>query len=607
MGGDVLPGPQEIPMTTRDPRQAPSRPPQVERAEASLEQAAVDRRSFLARAAGAGAITLLFGPSAKAQAPNQGLATPTVSLGGPCPNDALGPDSPQRRRLRSYKLRVRAAREAFLAPHPCHRNNGDEQLYGDKRACFSKGLVHDAIGEVAPASYDSFLHALNTGQPSDFEAIQIGSPGGPAPAPGNTPVHRLINPQAGLAFELQGADSHAMTIAPAPRFASAWQAGEAIECTWMAHLRDVPFRTYSSDPLAAAARADLNAASDFRGPKQLGNVTARTLFRDPYPGCLVGPYLSQFFYLTQPFGAQLIEHRVQTNAPGIDYLTNQADWLARQNGINPLNSNASGGTVYMRNGRDLAAWVHVDVLFQAYFQAFLTMSALGVPANPGNPYNTSATQVGFGTYGGPHFAALVCEVATRALKAVWFLKYFLHRRLRPEVYLGRAHVHMTGQKSYDLHPDILNSAGVAESFSRRGTYFLPMAYPEGSPAHPSYGAGHATVAGACVTILKALFDTDRPMTDFATPLEPNDAGTLLSNYAGPDLAQLTVMGELNKLASNVATGRNIAGVHWRTDGSESIELGEEVAIRVLRDQARTFNEGIGGLTFRKFDGSLITI
>jgi len=32
-------------------------------------------------------------------------------------------------------------------------------------------------------------------------------------------------------------------------------------------------------------------------------------------------------------------------------------------------------------------------------------------------------------------------------------------------------------------------------------HLLPMAFPEGSPIHPAYGAGHATVAGACVTIL----------------------------------------------------------------------------------------------------------
>ena len=92
------------------------------------------------------------------------------------------------------------------------------------------------------------------------------------------------------------------------------------------------------------------------------------------------------------------------------------------------------GLVYMRSGRDLGQWVHVDVLFQAYFQAFLVLASLGVGANPGNPYNGSATQVGFGTLGGPHVAALLCEVATRALKAVWFQKWYVHLRLRPEVF-----------------------------------------------------------------------------------------------------------------------------------------------------------------------------
>jgi len=280
----------------------------------------------------------------------------------------------------------------------------------------------------------------------------------------------LTNPQSGLAFELEGADSHALTQPAAPSFASAWLAGEGIENTWMAHLRDIPFRTYSSDPDAAAAIADLNAASDFRGPKVAGLVTPQTLFRDPYPGCTVGPYLSQFFYRPTQFGAQSIDPLSSTFAAGVDYLTNQTDWVARQNGINPGNSNASGGLVYMRDGRDIGAWVHVDVLFQAYFQAFLVMAGLGVPANPGNPYNTSITQRGFGTLGGPNFAALLCEVATRGLKAVWFQKWFVHRRLRPEVYLGRAHVHLTGQKTYDLHADLLDSAAVAETFSRNGTY-----------------------------------------------------------------------------------------------------------------------------------------
>ena len=42
------------------------------------------------------------------------------------------------------------------------------------------------------------------------------------------------------------------------------------------------------------------------------------------------------------------------------------------------------------------------------------------------------------------------------------------------------------------------------------TYLLSQVYPEGSPNHPTYTSGHATVAGACATILKAFFDKYHP-------------------------------------------------------------------------------------------------
>ncbi len=50
-------------------------------------------------------------------------------------------------------------------------------------------------------------------------------------------------------------------------------------------------------------------------------------------------------------------------------------------------------------------------------------------------------------------------------------------------------------------------AGQAILNQRRGcgdaeAYFLPMAFTAGSLTHPAYGAGHATVAGACVTVLR---------------------------------------------------------------------------------------------------------
>ena len=136
---------------------------------------------------------------------------------------------------------------------------------------------------------------------------------------------------------------------------------------------------------------------------------------------------------------------------------------------------------------------------------------------------------------------------------------------------------------------------------KNNTYLLPMAFVEGCPSHPAYGAGHATVAGACVTVLKAWFNEDWIIPD---PVVSSPDGLSLLPYRGVDL---TVGGELNKLASNIALARNIAGVHWRSDATESLKLGEAIAISILTDQKACYNERFEGFTLTKFDGSKITI
>jgi hypothetical protein len=428
---------------------------------------------------------------------------------------------------------------------------------------------------------------------------------------------KFDNPQSGIAYDLEGLDSHQFTQPPAPRFHSAWEAGEIVENYWMALLRDVPYTDYATHPLALAACADLSSMLDFRGPKVGGQVTPETLFRDNTAGARIGPYLSQFFWRSQPYGAQYIEPRMRTTLPSIDYMTNSADWLDVQNGIQPLLANQFDPILrYMRDGRDLGQWVHVDVLYQAYFQAMIALltppdpsnpftgGGIGCPVNPGNPYLSSLNQRGFGTFGGPYVATLLTEVSTRALKAVWYQKWFVHRRLRPEAFAGAVHHKLVNGRPYNIHADVLNSAALQQVYSRFGTYFLPIAFPEGSPIHPSYGAGHATVAGACVTILKALFDQNHPIS---SPMVPTSDGLALVPYTGADAGQMTVGTELDKLATNVAYGRNTAGVHWRTDGTESLKLGEALAISVLRDQRATYNEHFDGFVFTKFDGTSVQI
>ncbi len=113
-------------------------------------------------------------------------------------------------------------------------------------------------------------------------------------------------------------------------------------------------------------------------------------------------------------------------------------------------------------------------------------------------------------------------------------------------------------------------------------------------------AGHAAIAGACATMLKAFFNGSFAVQN---PVQAADDGLSLSAYSG----QLTVGNELNKLAANISLGRDIAGVHWRSDGIEGIRLGEKVAIQILKDYRETYNESFGGFSFTKFDGTSVNI
>lgn len=481
-----------------------------------------------------------------------------------------------------------------------HPDNNDEELYPNKLGSYSKGLPHNDDGTVVASAYAALLQAVNTGRPADFDAIPLGGTVG------------LTNPQAGLAFDLEGPDGHALVQPPAPAFASRAQAAEISENYWMALLRDVPYSQYSGNATANAAAADLTLyGNDFNAPKNGGAVTTSTLFRGLTPGDLLGPYLSQFFYQDCNFGANKIEQKITTTVPGVDYMTDFNTWLAVQRGISQPSNVFDPVPRYMRNGRDIGQWVHIDVLFQGYFHAFLVLAGAAAPFDDGNPYNNNPSQIGFGTFGGPHIATLLCEVSTRALKAVWFQKWFVHRRLRPEVHAERVHRTLFNGADYPVHSEILNSFSDnnrLKGFMPAGNALLPMAFPEGSPTHPAYGAGHATVAGACVTILKAWFNETTRLVDIGLdPVQPTDDGLSLVPYLGGDAGDLTVGGELNKIAANVALGRNTAGVHWRSDANESLKLGEQIAIGILRDQRACYNEVFNGFSLTKFDGTTVTV
>jgi hypothetical protein len=495
------------------------------------------------------------------------------------------------RRARAFQIRLKAAIAERKVLLPLQIGNGDELLYPNRVGSFSQALPHDKIGEVDPRAYDNLLTAVSSGDPADFDRIPLG---------GTT---KLANPQGGLTFSLEGTDTGQLTIAPAPALASAERAGEMVEDYWMALARDIPFSQYGKEPVTAAAIAEMNTLSDFRGPKVDGQVTAGTLFRGFTPGDLVGPYISQFLLQPVAFGALNVTQKYQTRRAGTDYLTDFASWLRCQNGQGPFAQNVFAGTTYIKNGRDLAAYDHVDFYDQAYLTAAVWLLQHNVPFNKDNPYPTTSNQGGGITFGNNRVLSLLYEVSVLASKAVFYQKWIVHRTLRPEAYGGLLHNTITRVADYPLHGDVLNSHAVSSVFSRYRTYLLPHADPEGCPAHPSYAEAHSSGAGASITALKWLFDESFVIPN---PMVPTDDGQSLIAYTGSDAGQMTVGGELNKLASNIGLGRDFEAVHWRSDAVEGLRLGEAAAISVLGDQRSTYNERFGGLTFTMFDGNKFT-
>lgn len=503
----------------------------------------------------------------------------------------IGPLTPEQRRSEASERRIQSAlfqKNLILQGQRC---NDDEILYANKIGNYTKALPHNLLGEVNLEAYNIWIRTLTTGNPEKFELIPLGG------------TRKLVNPQASYAYEMVGPDSNHLTIPPAPSFSSVIEASEMAEDYWMALIRDVPFVDYNTNHETKVAAEDLSKFSVFDGPKCKCKVTTETLFRSNVPGALEGPYISQFLLMDIPFGAKTITQKYSVPVEKIDYMTSYNEWLNIQNGqasssalkLDPVSR-------YISNGRDLGEYVHKDNSIQAALTACSILLGFGQGVlSLSNPYLFSKTQEGFATFGSPHILDFVTRVARMSLEAAWFQKFLVHRRVRPEEFGGCVQNLKTGAAKYPINPELLASKVLEVVFKKYGTYLLPMAYPEGCPTHPAYPAGHAAQIGAGVTILKAFFDEDYIIPN---PVVASADGLKLQPYLD---GNLKVGGELNKLAANIALGRDFAGVHWRSDCLEGMKLGESVAIGLLQDYRDTYNEEFQGFSFTKFDGTKVII
>lgn len=121
-----------------------------------------------------------------------------------------------------------------------------------------------------------------------------------------------------------------------------------------------------------------------------------------------------------------------------------------------------------------------------------------------------------------------------------------------------------------------------------------------------------------MTVLKAFFDgdhvfaADEKVVPGADGTELLTVETLSDAGAGFDVEpgifdELTVREELNKLAANMALGRNRAGIHYRSDGIEGLRLGEAAALALLEDELALSHVANVSLSLETFDGESVSI
>lgn len=513
---------------------------------------------------------------------------------------------------------------------------------------FHKGLEHNSDGTLKYSNqYENLRDSIIQNDQTKLASVPL------APSA----VSKFVNPLSSWATMLIGTPQYTINPGQVPTLFSDSGAAEMVELYSMELARDVEFRDYLTDPTIQL----LTGGNYMNKPNVLINLpdyeprnalfTDRTLFRGISPKEHVGPYISQLLYLDVPMGATTLKQIYGTPkpvlvAPGpagsrVEWGVNRSEAVLIQNtqltnpGLPPATSAGDIIKTYIFSGRSLAEAVHSDPAYQFYYQASQILSGLGASPNPGFPVYPN--QVPFITgSNGPNVQCAIGEVTGLALKHAWFWKWQHFRRQRPEAFaLGVDVVKNTPSENpnkYDISDVVLSNDVLTDIAARHSaapynspnSYTLSGCYREGSPLHPAFPSGHATIAGACCTILKIFYDAEKLWSSLPGvianklsggvlhPVQAGFNGASLEQCVDADVSNMTIYGEIDKLASNVSFGRNWAGIHYRTDAIGGMLIGEQVAIKYMEDCLSACVENnldgtVPKITFRKFDDTMYTL
>ena len=412
---------------------------------------------------------------------------------------------------------------------------------------------------------------------------------------------------------------------------------ELIEVYAMALMRDIPFDEWNSSNETVSKV--LSALGEFSP-----DLSASTLFRGTAGDEEKGYYISQLLLNDFVQGNMPIRQRYFSRNDSVVNRTRVGfeEMIQGQLGADPSTDLGEAKRVYQL--RVLGSLVQKDPAYAIYFNAALQL--MGKAGSDG-VMNDSIDSSNFIETGGPDILSILGFVTRSALRVAWSIKWGTSMKIRPEQYAD--HCESASGMSEEDAQRVPGFRDLKERMERNGikqilklikeknktdieslipeteratgedhaSLRLPLIYQEGSPAHPSFCAGHAVVAGACCTILKAMIKTHHPdgskilwkeLMGNPVSVSTDDRTTLISH----DITSgETITGEINKLASNIAMGRNAAGVHYKCDSLCGLAVGEQVAINFLKIQAKCYYPEIVRdrvkFVFETFDRKLETI
>jgi membrane-associated phospholipid phosphatase len=497
------------------------------------------------------------------------------------------------------------------------------------RGVYSKGFVgHTGPNGIVvgpnPVLYAKFIEAIRTRNQTLLNEVYSTS-------------SKLVDAHCLFDVELEGRYKSSFVIPPAPSITSLTAAAEILEVYVMALVRNYNFHILDPecifyDDIPQDAKNYLNTLIGYLNRDGIkgnfryqlvdsnGNITINTLFRGISRGDTIGPYVSQFFYYETAIGNLKLEQKYQCldlSENIIPDISNSKYYFGKTEQY--FNEIWNGGikssalqtkTKYMTTILDLAMYINRDQIWEAIFVTASLFLSRGVDIG----FHTSSRNPGFARFvnlGPVDLYNLLTKATKLAMNSTWVWKWS-QLRPRPEemayqIHLAKKYASSDLSGSVINFPSALLNNPILEEIATRnnGKYLMPLGYSQGSPFHPSYPGGHATIAGAMVTIMKAWFNCDW----LIPAVVPDLTGENLVMYKlkNDDKVQyLRIEDELDKIVTNCSHSRNMAGIHYQSDTEVGILIGEQAAISVLQDEVNKYSDNIA-FRFRRRSGEVVTL